>query len=174
MTGVHSFTGHRPEKTGGYGSAAEQRLIEFAKTVLVGAKTEVAIVGMALGWDQAVAEACISLDIPYVAAVPFPGQQYRWPPHAQQRWQRLIDSAQDVKIVTEERPITSNQAAAFLMQRNRWMNANCSHLQALWNGDPRSGTASCITDASKRGIPFTNHWSRWADPTRGMFEDILG
>lgn len=172
--GVHSFTGHRPERLGGYGAEAEQRLIAFAMEVLVASGTEIAVVGMALGWDQAVADACVNLDIPFVAAVPFHGQESRWPLPAQKRWQRLLDAAQDVKVLVDERPATPNRATAFLMHRNDWMVANSTRLQALWNGDKFGGTASCISTAKIRGIPITNHWPAWVDPMRGMFEDILG
>ena len=59
--GVHSFTGHQPDKVGGYSPNAQKRLISYAMDVLVRANTEIAVVGMALGWDQAVADAATQL-----------------------------------------------------------------------------------------------------------------
>lgn len=174
MTGVHSFTGHRPDKLGGYGPVPERRLITLAMDVLRVTKTEIAIVGMALGWDQAVATACVNLSVPFVAAVPFPDQEKRWPQPAQKRYRRLLALAQDTHLVHAERPVNNGHAAGLLDARNKWMVRESSHLQALWNGDPKGGTANCIAFAKANNTPFTNHWLSWADPMHGMFEDILG
>lgn len=172
--GVHAFTGHRPAKLGGYSPNARKRLVAFAMEVVAEADTDIAIVGMALGWDQAVAEACIALDIPFVAAIPFKGQESRWPAHSQEHYRRLMDAAQDVKLVQDEVPATHNRAAAFLDMRNMWMVNNSSHLHALWDGLPTGGTANCVAYAAIQQRPFTNHWDRWSNPFKDMFEDLLG
>lgn len=172
MNGVHAFTGHRPPRLGGYSLAARQRLVSFAMGVLGEARTEIAIVGMAQGWDQAVAQAAVNLDVPFIAAVPFRGQESVWPTEAQERYRILLAAAQDVHFITDEEPATRNRASGYLAQRNRWMVDNATHLHALWDGNPVGGTADCIRYAKGPETPWTNHWDQWTLST--MFEDILG
>ena len=175
QNGVHSFTGHRPDKVGGYSPNAQKRLIAYAMDVLVRANTEIAIVGMALGWDQSVADACVILDIPFVAVVPFPRQEGRWPQPSQERYRRLLGQAQDQITLRQNAPMSAMQAAAWLDERNHWMVDESCHLHALWNGDRMGGTANCVAYAALSGREFTNHWDGWAK--RGwlpeMFEDLI-
>lgn len=69
-----AFTGHRPDKLGGYSPEADRRLVAFARRLVVALQARYAperfISGMALGWDMAVAEACASKGLPFIAAVP--------------------------------------------------------------------------------------------------------
>ena len=79
-----AFTGHRPARFGlDYSPESNRILTRFAATKLA-ARTDASLVisGMALGFDQAVAHVAVVLGIRFVAAVPFPGQQGRWPDHA--------------------------------------------------------------------------------------------
>jgi len=55
---ILAVTGHRPEKLGGYGPAVAERLFNLASSELQGLRPEYVLTGMAIGWDQAVADAC--------------------------------------------------------------------------------------------------------------------
>lgn len=50
-------TGHRPNKLGGYGDDVFERLVALARTYLWHMEPWHVISGMALGWDQALAQA---------------------------------------------------------------------------------------------------------------------
>lgn len=93
---MYAVTGHRPQRLGLTYSERDRRLLaRFALTTL-GTCCDLdatLLTGMALGWDQACAEAAQSLDMPYIAAVPFEGQESTWPEEAQRRYRQLIDSA---------------------------------------------------------------------------------
>jgi len=75
---ILSGTGHRPDKLGGYSDSAFDNLVKIAEDYLKESKPDKVISGMALGWDQALAEACVNLNIPFIAAVPFKGQESKW------------------------------------------------------------------------------------------------
>ena len=80
---ILAATGHRPDKLGGYSHDILVRLTEFAQHQIRVLGPEKVISGMALGWDQAVALATISLEIPLIAAIPFEGQESVWPEKSQ-------------------------------------------------------------------------------------------
>jgi hypothetical protein len=91
-------TGHRPDKlVNQYDEASLARLTEFAATCLKQLAPDFVISGMALGWDQAIAEAAVSLDIPLIAEIPFPGQPSRWPVVSIVKWHWLKSKAYHVK-----------------------------------------------------------------------------
>ena len=145
-------TGHRPNKLGGYGVKATARVIETARRSLEHLKPERVISGMALGWDQALAHAAIDLGIPFVAAVPFTGQELAWPAASQTAYRELLAQAAEVVIVSG-----GGYSAAAMQTRNIWMVDHCDHILALWNGTP-GGTGNCIQYARRVKRPIANAW----------------
>lgn len=109
---------------------------------------------MAHGWDQAVAEAAIDLDIPFTAAVPFVGQERRWPAGSQRRYRQLLAAAVSVEIVS---PYPGTRAMDL---RNKWMVDRADRLVALWDGS-WGGTFNCIQYAIRVHVPFDNLWNQW-------------
>lgn len=147
-------TGHRPEKVGGYTHDATARLILFARTWLQEHRPDKVISGMALGWDQALAQAAVDMGIPFVAAVPFKGFECRWPMSSQEKFWKLLDRAIEVKIVH------SYPGTVAMQLRNQWMVNRCDLLLALWDGS-WGGTFNCIQYANKHGRQIENLWLKW-------------
>lgn len=152
-----AFTGHRLDKLGGYKPSAQRCLKALARDVLIENPCELAIVGMALGWDQAVAEACVDLKVPFLAAVPFEGQESRWPAESQKRYRDLLQCAFAVEIVS----VASVPVGAAMQLRNQFMVDRCQRLIALWDGST-GGTANCIRYAESKGVPILNTWERYS------------
>lgn len=152
---IIAATGHRPNKLGGYGDDTLERATVLACGFLADRKPTSVITGMALGWDTAVALAAQRLRIPYIAAIPFQGQQSMWPMSAKQRYQTLLAAAAEVVMVT--RGGYSPQA---MHLRNKWMVDHCDLLVALWNGTS-GGTASCIAYAKQAEREWVNLWSEF-------------
>lgn len=154
---ILSFTGHRPDKLGGYGDEVFDRLVEFAVKVLRPRQNEIdhVVVGGALGWDTAVAHAAFALDIPYLLAEPFLGQCARWPQDSKTRYAEMEARAQKVIVVCE-----GDYAAWKMQERNEWMVDNSDALVALWNGSD-GGTANCVAYAIRNSRPWTNLWKHW-------------
>lgn len=150
---VISATGHRPNKLGGYGDEAYQRLVKLAEGYLSETKPTDIVSGMALGWDQAWAHAGINLDIRVHAAIPFEGQESQWPEKSQQHFKWLFYQCAGQVIVCE------GGYAAYKMQvRNEWMVNHSHRVAALWNGTS-GGTANCVNYAKKAGKPIDNLWT---------------
>lgn len=144
-----AFTGHRPDKLGGYvqpnptSDAVKAAITLFLKHE----RPDRIISGMALGVDQWAAQAARVLGIPYIAAVPFEGFESRWPAPQKALYRRLIDAAQQVVYVCGIPGIDAFQ------QRNVWMVDACNLLAAVWNGSP-GGTANCVAYATRKGVPI--------------------
>lgn len=166
---VVAGTGHRPDVLGGYTEQARTRLTDFARHCLNAYfKTVVGdgnvISGMALGWDQALAEAAVSLGIPVLAAVPCDGQDATWPQAARKRYRAFLEHS-----LVRVHVVCPGPYKGWKMQvRNEWMVDRCHYLLALYNGDPEGGTANCVKYAWKKnergGRPtarIRNVWDEW-------------
>lgn len=139
-------TGHRPEKLGGYFPNPLQEWVKARiRETLTRLKPERCISGMAVGFDQWLAEACIDQGVPFIAAVPFAGQESTWPWPAKENYRRLLCAAARVVIVTD-----GGYEAWKMGTRNVWMVEQSSHLLACWDGT-EGGTANCFRSAEQRG-----------------------
>ncbi len=76
---VIAGTGHRLNRLGGYGQEVYDQLFVIAFNMLAELKADTVISGMALGWDQAIADAASIHCMKLIAAVPFEGQEQAWP-----------------------------------------------------------------------------------------------
>lgn len=147
-------TGHRPDKLGGYSIEIEDKLRVFARRHLERIGPSQVISGMALGWDQALAQAALDLSIPLVAAVPFLGFGSRWPTSAQYRCTALLCAATEIEVVSE------TPGTRALQRRNEWMVDRAGLMLALWDGS-WGGTFNCIQYANRRDVEVLNLWPAW-------------
>jgi uncharacterized phage-like protein YoqJ len=144
---IVAFTGHRPTKVGGY--KIPNPMYSFVRTeierILTELKPNKAISGVALGVDQWAAEVCITLDIPFVAAVPFRGQELYWPKESQIKYCDLLGQADKIEYVSQ------GGFASWKMQaRNVWMVDNSDILIAVFDGS-NGGTKNCFDYATAKG-----------------------
>lgn len=147
------FTGHRPNKLGGY--IENNPIANYVKAqlrdVIVNSIKEgytTFISGMALGVDMWVAEIVLELrkanpQIKLIAAVPFSGQECKWPSQSQKRWRGIIDQADDVVHVCE-----AGYSAWKMQKRNEWMVDHAARVVAVWDGTS-GGTGNCVGYAKK-------------------------
>jgi uncharacterized phage-like protein YoqJ len=143
---IVAFTGHRPNKLGGYSipndiSTHVCRVIEHTLREL---RPKRIISGMALGVDQWAANIAYANGIPFVAAVPFEGQELAWPEPSQRDYRKLLEKATEVVLVSR------GGYSPYKMQvRNEWMVDHCDKLIAVWDGSP-GGTANCVRYAQAK------------------------
>ena len=98
---ILGFTGHRPVSLpGSYSEHTERALLSTADFVLAQYKPTKVISGMALGWDLAVAQSAINRGIGLIAAVPFESQSSKWPQTSLDRYQKLLDRANQIEIIS--------------------------------------------------------------------------
>ncbi len=142
-----AFTGHRPDKLGGF-KLPNPTYLQVCKDidrVLKEVKPDKVISGMALGVDQWAANIAVKLNIPFIAAVPFLGQEGKWPNESQKIYKKLMELAGEVVVVSE-----GGFAANKMQIRNKWMVDHCDVLIAVYNGDETGGTANCVKYAKSQ------------------------
>lgn len=157
MIGV---TGHRPAKLGGYGNTAQEWVRKFGKQMLAQYTQmfdEVTIIsGMALGFDQAMAGAAYESGTPFIAAIPFEGQELKWPVPAQRIYHDLLKVAQDVVVVS-----AGLYSDELMRIRNEWIVNHSDQMWALWDGNKDGGTAHCVGYARGKKVPVLQLWNSW-------------
>ena len=150
-------TGHRPPKLGGYKNS--ENVYEFAYAFLSDClkqhQVHHIISGMALGWDQALAEAAYKIGIPFDAYVPFIGFEDNWPQLSRLQYYKLIDRAEKVHYICG----LGYKSYKFQL-RNEAMVDACDFVLALHNGT-RGGTYNTIKYANRWCKPVVNLWNAW-------------
>lgn len=109
-----------------------------------------AISGMAIGVDMIFAEEALSLGIPFVAAVPFSGQESQWPPASQSRYRNILAQATKIILVDELPQYNAASIPAKLQLRNLWMIDHSNMTIAVWDGGV-GGTANTVKACRKIG-----------------------
>ena len=148
-------TGHRPNKLGGCNNESYLKLVAIAEEWIRKNKPTKVISGMAQGWDQALAQAAVNCGVPFIAAVPFKGQESRWTAKGQKYYTVLLSKAESIEYVCDE------GYAPYKMQvRNEWMVDNCDLVLAMWDGT-KGGTHNCIKYAYSQDKEWTNLYGKW-------------
>lgn len=111
--------------------------------------------GFAIGFDMMAAEVVVSLrrnhpDITLTAAVPFKGQASRFSFYDRKRYDRLLEVADSVIVLSE-----SYYPRCFL-ERDEFMVNHSSMLIAYYDGRERGGTYYTVRKAMAHGIPIVN------------------
>lgn len=109
------------------------------------------ITGMALGFDQLVAETCIEEGISYTAAIPCFGQDRLWPQDSQRHYRKLVDKASRTKVVSP-----GDYHPSKMHIRNQWIVNNSSVMICYWDGNDKGGTASCLKFAKSKNKEVRN------------------
>lgn len=157
---VYAGTGHRPPRLNlDYSAVSVDNLTNFAEIVLTGIPNpDRVIIGGAQGWDTALGLACIKLKIPYQVAIPFEGQEDRWPVDSKFIYSQLIKNAESTVIICD-----SGYSKYAFLKRDEYMVDNCTEVLALWDGSPKGGTWHTVNYANKLGKLVRNFWLEWSN-----------
>jgi len=108
------------------------------------------ISGMAIGADQLFAEAVMALKYSHpvrlVAAIPFAGQESKWPQASKDRFNNILSYADHIQIISE-----GTYSPQKMQVRNIWMVDNSDAVLAVWDGKESGGTWNCLTYAKQQG-----------------------
>lgn len=148
-------TGHRPDKLGGYSHKVFYDLVDLAKVNFNVTKPDIVISGMALGWDMALATAAYSFGIPFIAAIPFAGQEQRWSSEEKLRYYDLLAKSTS-KVYTSKGGYSNYK----FQIRNMWMVDNSDVVLALWDGS-EGGTYNCVKYAEQKKKPIVNLYEEY-------------
>lgn len=110
------------------------------------------VTGGALGIDTDAAGVWLRMGLPYLVAVPFPGQESRWPKPSKDAYSDLLKFAAGVYYLHEVKPADDAQARQWLLDRNEWMCSVDDELIAVYDGS-KGGTGAMVSS-----------WGRFAQP----------
>ena len=111
------------------------------------------ISGMAIGADQLFARAVIALKdalypVRLTVAIPFNGQECKWPAHSQTEYNNILARADERVVVCK-----GSYAPWKMQKRNEWMVDRATDVLALWDATQSGGTFNCIKYALSEGKP---------------------
>lgn len=164
------FTGHRPNKLGGYdwNSYKNIKIMQELKKEIIKVieankdKETLFICGGALGIDQMAFEICHKLKTKYnniklEVAIPFKNQPNNWfNKDDVKKYKEQLEKADTVTYVDkiEEYKIKGYSEDAYypakMQKRNEYMVDNSEFVIAVWDGT-RGGTANCVRYSKKLG-----------------------
>lgn len=156
---IVSGTGHRPQRLGlSYGPKGNRTLYEFVREYLVklSVKPDFIISGMAQGFDQALAHAAISLNIPIIAAIPFSTHSSKWPKDAQLRYRAILNKAKYTVVICR-----GGASSEKFIARDHFMVELANEILALYDGKNKGGTALTVKYANNNNKAVTNLWDQW-------------
>jgi len=148
-----AITGHRPHKIGGeydlQGPYSDYIRQEIRKILLKHQSTLTqCISGMAIGVDQIFALEVLDLKIPLLAALPFQGQECKWPYKSQQLYNKILENP----LTTTYIVCDGGYNSAKMQIRNEYMVDQLTHpesqLICVWDGTA-GGTMNCVRYAEK-------------------------
>lgn len=139
------ITGVQPPQLGGYdpnpiADDVRRRLIEI---LLAKAELEpelVVLTGLRLGAETLAAEAAAEAELPYIAVLPFPDPEVKWPAPTQRRFHELLTEASAVVRLEKKVPADNKAAGQALDRRNGWLRKTATEAIVVWDHDePRIG-----------------------------------
>ena len=152
------FTGHRPDKLpwgtnemDGRCLTLKLRLEEAVEDAYKDGMRHF-ICGMAKGTDLYFAEAVLKLrkvreNVTLEAARPCQTQSHGWSEPEQCRYQEILEQCDYETLVQH------NYDRGCMLRRNRYMVDHSSLVIAVYNGDPKGGTAQTLAYAMRKGVP---------------------
>ena len=100
---------------------------------------------MALGFDTYLAQISYKLGIPFIAAIPFIGQESIWPYPSKELYKDLLSKAFEVVVVSE-----GGYSPQKMQVRNEFMVNRSDKVLACWDGS-NGGTGNCVKYAESIG-----------------------
>lgn len=164
------WTGHRPQRVGGY-DETNPRVVAIKtairEAILAAGPCATHVTGGALGVDQWAAEEVLtlrrSLQLRLVLLTPFPGFEDRWPPVSRQRLLNIAKRADEHRHVDEAWAPNVYQARNLAMLD--CLNGQIGHVEAVYDGSS-GGTHNCVREAQRRGLTVNiidplRVWEAW-------------
>ena len=139
------ITGVQPPQLGGYDANPVADDVRRRLTEILVAKAAlepglVVLTGLRLGAETLGAEAAAEAELPYVAVLPFPDPESKWPAPTQRRFHELLAEASAVVRLEKKVPADNKAAGQALDRRNGWLRKTASEAIVVWDHEePRIG-----------------------------------
>jgi uncharacterized phage-like protein YoqJ len=149
--------GHRPPELGGYddnpvAADVRRRLSEILGGLRAVHPDSVVLTGLGLGAEQLGAYAAIDADMPYVAVLPFPAPDAKWPRASRARFTELIASAANVITLSDTTPTSKQGAGIAIGRRDNWLVGNANGALVVYDGKSDRSVGTMLR-ALERRIP---------------------
>ena len=147
-------TGHRPHKLNNeyeYQGPLSKWIMDQTREVLLAKAPERIISGMAIGYDTMLALVALELKIPLLAAIPFVGQETRWPKSSRDLFNKILSDRLTISHVVCE----GGYAGWKFIKRDHYMVDNGDEVIACYNGDLQGGTWQTWKYAVQKQKPIT-------------------
>ena len=133
-------TGMQPPRLGGYdpNPVADDTRRKLAEILIAKADLHpdlVVLTGLRLGAETLAAEAAAEAEVPYVAVLPYPDPEIRWPAAAQRRFHELVGEAAAVVRLEKKVPADDRAAGQALDRRNGWLRKVATEAIVVWDHD---------------------------------------
>jgi len=152
---VIATIGQNPAAMGNFGGDIRTRLEVLALRTLSEYDVFTVLTCLSPGWCQAIAAACITLDIPYIAALPCEVTTERMSSVDRLVFEDQLHQASSII------PISAEENPAKEERMHRWLVDTADLVLALWNGEP-GPVAHCVRWAAFQGVPIKNVWDQFA------------
>lgn len=151
-TKVIAGTGHRPNRYRkgwkGY-NVSQPIIIQLIKEVLSIHNPSLIISGGCLGFDMALAQAALDLDIPYDLYIPYLNYGSTWADHNKRKLSIYKTRCRRLKYIHADNLSTPKTISKVLYKRDCIMVDNADLVIAFFNGDYDSGTGNTIRYANE-------------------------
>jgi len=147
---TYSCTGHRPHKLNqeyDYDGPCTKYVYKEILRILAEDSPDVCISGMAIGADTLFALAALELEIPLIAALPFIGQENRWPEKSKKIYREILNNPLTTKKVVSE----GGYSAHKMHLRDMYMVDEADKVLAVFNGT-KGGTYYTVKYAIKNDV----------------------
>ena len=135
-------TGLQPPGLGGFeendtAAGVRRRLAEIIEAKGEVEADLVVLTGLRLGAETLGAEAAAMAGAPYVAVLPYPDPDARWPIAQRRRFAGLLEGAEAVVLLERTAPVTPARAGQAMDRRNAWLRQVADEALVVWDGADR-------------------------------------
>lgn len=137
-------SGHRALGEHSFPKSTYAAIYDKTKGIFQDIKPSKVITGFAIGFDLLVADLCLELAIPYIAAIPFNNQEAYWSVYDRKHYNDLLAKADKIEVVNR-----GGFASWKYQTRNVWIVDNSDRMLVCFSG-AASGTKNCYDYAVKK------------------------
>ena len=136
--------GVQPPQLGGYGENDVAADVRRQLQEILHAKHQldpdlVVLTGLRLGAETLGAEAAKAASVPYVAVLPYPDPDGKWPKETRKHFAGLLGAARAVVQLERKVPESAQRAGQALGRRNGWLRKVADEAVIVWDGnEPRT------------------------------------
>ena len=135
---ILGITGHRSFDSDDQKSWIKLQISQYFDIL----KPEKIISGMAIGSDSIAIEVALERNIPYIAAIPFEGQEQKYNLTQKEAYYNYLDKADKTVVVC-----SGTYADWKYQKRNKYIVDNSDEMLAIFNKIPKGGTYNCVSYA---------------------------